>query len=132
MSFALRIVKEKTGYAHKCKTLGGKIQILFKDFFTLDFVKNLYIKEMKKYNNKPTELINSANSGNGYFNEILDRSGLRADECLMVGNDTSDDISCADLGMDVFLVTDDLINNKGIDISKYANGKLTDIYALLG
>ena len=67
----------------------------------------------------------------GYFKEILDRSGLRADECLMVGNDTSDDISCADLGMDVFLVTDDLINEKGIDISKYANGKLTDIYALL-
>lgn len=71
MSFALRIVKEKTGYAYKCRTLGGKIQILFKDFFTLDFVKNLYIKEMKRYNNKPTELINSANAGYGYFNEIL-------------------------------------------------------------
>lgn len=67
----------------------------------------------------------------GYFKEILERLELRADECLMVGNDTSDDISCADLGMDVFLVTDDLINEKGIDISTYPNGKLTDIYALL-
>lgn len=71
MSFALRLIKEKSGYAHKCTTLGGKLQLLFTNFFSLEFLINLYTREMKRYNNKPTKLINSANSGNGYFKEIL-------------------------------------------------------------
>lgn len=74
MSFALRLIKEKSGYAHKCRTLGGKIQLLFTKFFSLDFLVKLYTQEMKRYNNKPTELVNSANSGNGYFKEILKKS----------------------------------------------------------
>ena len=63
----------------------------------------------------------------GYYNEILDRFDLRAKECLMVGNDTSDDLSAMNAGIDVFLVTDNLINETGVDISKYPNGGLEDL-----
>ena len=64
---------------------------------------------------------------NGYYEEILDKAKLSAGECLMVGNDTTDDMSVTNLGMDAFLVTDDLINKKGTDISCYKNGKLIDL-----
>lgn len=66
--------------------------------------------------------------GINYYKEILDKAGLKPCECLMVGNDTSDDMSAKDLGLDVFLVTDDLINEKGIDISLFERGKLTDLF----
>ena len=66
-----------------------------------------------------------------YYKEILDKAGLLPRECLMVGNDTSDDMSAKDLGLDVFLVTDDLINDKGIDVSLFKRGKLTDLFDCL-
>lgn len=73
MSFALRLIKKKLGYGYKLRTLGGKIQVLFEKFFTLEYLKELYTKEMKKYNNTTTELINCANGGAGYFNELLQK-----------------------------------------------------------
>lgn len=48
-----------------------------------------------------------------YYREILDRFGLSAADCLMVGNDMEEDMMPAQaLGMKVFLVTDCLINPK--------------------
>lgn len=67
----------------------------------------------------------------GYYKEILDKTGLSAAECLMVGNDTADDMSAGALGIDTFLVTDYLINEKNIGISIYKNGKLSDIFDVL-
>ena len=49
----------------------------------------------------------------------------------MVGNDTSDDLSAALAGMDVFLLTDCLINTKGVDISSMPNGGFDELLAYL-
>ena len=64
-----------------------------------------------------------------YFQEILDKLGLRAQECVMVGNDTSDDLAAEKLGMPVFILTDCLINEKQVDIAKYPHGSFEELIA---
>lgn len=56
-----------------------------------------------------------------YYQQILDKLDLKAGECVMVGNDAREDTVPAQLGMQVFLLTDCLIN-KGEDIDKYPHG----------
>jgi hypothetical protein len=59
----------------------------------------------------------------GYYREVLAKIGCAPSECLMVGNDVTDDmIPAAAVGMQVFLLTDYLINKNGADISVYQNG----------
>jgi len=57
-----------------------------------------------------------------YYREILARTGLHPEECLMVGNDVQEDMVARELGMEVFLLTDCLINKDGRDISVYPHG----------
>ncbi len=63
-----------------------------------------------------------------YYEEILQKTGLSPDECIMVGNDTRDDMIAENVGIDVFLVTDCLINEKNYDISQYKNGNYEQLY----
>ena len=63
----------------------------------------------------------------GYFLEVAEKMGVSPEECLVVGNDTSDDMVAEQCGMRVFLLTDYLINRKGEDISRYPNGTYTDL-----
>lgn len=62
-----------------------------------------------------------------YYKEVLKAIGAEASDCLMVGNDTRDDMVASELGMKVFLVTDCLINKENKDISAYPNGTLSDV-----
>lgn len=57
-----------------------------------------------------------------YYTEILEKTGLKPEECLMVGNNAEEDMIAEPLGMKVFLLTDCLINEKNADISKYPQG----------
>ncbi len=57
-----------------------------------------------------------------YYKDILNQLGVDPDECVMVGNDVGEDMVASQLGMKVFLLTDDLINKAEEDISKYPNG----------
>ncbi|MGN1051872.1 MAG: HAD family hydrolase [Candidatus Scatosoma sp.] len=57
-----------------------------------------------------------------YYRDIANRSGVRAEECLMVGNDVSEDMAAEKIGMKVFLLTDCLINRDNRDVSVYPNG----------
>lgn len=57
-----------------------------------------------------------------YYREILKRLKISADECLMVGNDVSEDMIAESIGMNVFLLTDCLINKEHKDISAYPCG----------
>lgn len=57
-----------------------------------------------------------------YYEQILDKIGCEAQECLMVGNDVIDDMTAEHLGMKVFLLTDCLENKEGKDISVYPHG----------
>lgn len=62
-----------------------------------------------------------------YYREILALRGLKPEECLMVGNDVSEDMVAQALGMRVFLLTDCLINRENRDISVYPNGSFPEL-----
>ena len=49
----------------------------------------------------------------------------------MVGNDANEDMAARALGMDVFLLTDCLINTKNRDISVYLQGDFAALNAYL-
>ncbi len=57
-----------------------------------------------------------------YYREILQTIGTSPEECLMVGNDVAEDMIAQTLGMQVFLLTDCLINKPGKDLSAYPHG----------
>lgn len=62
-----------------------------------------------------------------YYLNIANALGVEPQECLMVGNDTVDDMSAALCGMKVFLLTDNLINRTGEDITKYPSGSFEEL-----
>lgn len=62
-----------------------------------------------------------------YYQEVMDKFGLKPEECLMVGNNTDEDMIASTLGIKVFLLTDDLINDSKQDINKYPNGNFDDL-----
>ncbi len=66
-----------------------------------------------------------------YYEELLERLSLKPEECLMVGNDTRDDLSAAQLGISVFLLTDCLINKENMDISGIPHGGFDELEAFL-
>ena len=65
-----------------------------------------------------------------YYREILTLRGLRAEECLMAGNDAGEDMVAEKLGMKVFLLIGDLID-RGMDISRYPQGNFDDLLSYL-
>ena len=67
---------------------------------------------------KPTE---------SYYRDVA--AGLGADprECLMVGNDVSDDMPAAATGMQVFLLTDCLIAAEGQRVEDYPHGSFEEL-----
>ena len=66
-----------------------------------------------------------------YYREILEKLSLAPEECLMVGNDVDDDMPARELGMQVFLLTDHLINKRGVDISQFPHGDYTTLNAYI-
>ena len=64
-----------------------------------------------------------------YFKFVAESIGCKPCECLMVGNDTSDDFGAIESGMKLFLLTNCLINTQNIDINDLPHG---DFEALEG
>lgn len=61
-----------------------------------------------------------------YFREILKKTGKRPEECLMVGNDTTEDLCALEIGMDVYLIEDCLINAGSRDLTEIKKGSFAD------
>lgn len=57
-----------------------------------------------------------------YYREVLERLGVPAEACLMVGNDVGEDMAARELGMKVFLLTDCLIDREGKGVDAYPHG----------
>lgn len=57
-----------------------------------------------------------------YYGEVLEKLAAAPRECVMIGNDTLDDMAAEELGIKTFLLTNDLVNRTGRDVSLYANG----------
>ncbi len=63
-----------------------------------------------------------------YYAEVLNHLGLEPQECVMVGNDVGDDMVAKELGIKVFLLTDNLINKTETDISVFPNGNFEKLF----
>lgn len=66
-----------------------------------------------------------------YYEDILATLGVSGKECVMIGNDVSEDMIAERLGMKTFLLTDCLINKNGEDISKWPHGGFRELKAFL-
>lgn len=66
-----------------------------------------------------------------YYQDILDQLGLKPEQCMMVGNDVGEDMVAGKLGMQVYLLTDCLINRNGEDISAYPHGSMEELLAFV-
>ena len=62
-----------------------------------------------------------------YYEDILNKQGLHPENCLMVGNDVTEDMVVEKLGMKVFLLTDCIINKEEKDISDYPQGSFDEL-----
>ncbi len=67
-----------------------------------------------------------------YYRQIMRELDLNPEECLMVGNDVDDDMVAVSVGMQVFLLTDCLINKRGVDIAQYPHGSFEELMAFIG
>ena len=67
-----------------------------------------------------------------YYREILDRIGAKPEDCLMVGNDALEDMIAEKVGMQVFLLTDCLINKHNADLSAYPQGGFSQLMEFVG
>ena len=61
-----------------------------------------------------------------YYRDILDRMGLMGEECLMIGNDAVEDVAAMQCGMQVFLITDCLLNGDKADMNAIPHGSFED------
>jgi len=66
-----------------------------------------------------------------YYEDICRTLGVGPENCLMVGNDVSDDMPAASLGMQVFLLTDCLLAPEGEDIGRYPHGGFDALQAYI-
>ena len=66
-----------------------------------------------------------------YYRDILETLGLTSGECLMVGNDATEDTAAAALGIKVFLLTDCLIVKDDRDLSRYPQGSFDELLSYI-
>jgi len=68
-----------------------------------------------------------------YYTQLLERTGKRPGECLMVGNDVREDVLAAQqAGLRAYLVTDCLENAHGDDISGLDRGSFGELMKFAG
>lgn len=66
-----------------------------------------------------------------YYRDILEILGEAPENCIMVGNDVGEDMIAGELGMQVFLLTDCLINKGNADLSAYPQGSFPELMQYL-
>lgn len=66
-----------------------------------------------------------------YYSDIMQKLHTNPQECLMVGNDVTEDMVAEEIGMKTFLLTDCLINKENKDISAYQNGGFDELMKYL-
>lgn len=62
-----------------------------------------------------------------YYRDVMQELGVEPEECVMVGNDVGEDMVAGELGMQVFLLTDCLINKQEEAISQYPHGSFPEL-----
>ncbi len=65
----------------------------------------------------------------GYYQDLLATLDASPADCLMVGNDATEDMVAGELGIGTFLLTDHLINRREVDITRFERGGYPEMYA---
>lgn len=66
-----------------------------------------------------------------FYREVLKVIGKRAEECIMVGNDTEEDLAASILGIKTFLIEDYIINRDGRRPPADFIGSYKDFYSFV-
>lgn len=66
-----------------------------------------------------------------YFNEVLFNIGKCAEDCLLVGNDVEEDLCVSDLGIQTYLLTENVINQNAVDVSHIPQGNFAMLLAYI-
>ena len=66
-----------------------------------------------------------------YYEELAEKLGIDPAGCIMIGNDAVEDLAAIRLGMQVYLVTDDLINTRNVDLQDYPHGAFSELRSWL-
>ncbi len=66
-----------------------------------------------------------------YYKEVLAGIGKEPRECIMVGNDVTEDMCALTLGMDTYLLKDCLISPEQEDLSIFKQGGFDDLLAFI-
>ena len=66
-----------------------------------------------------------------YYRDILAHTGRRGEQYLMAGNNPVDDMSAAEAGLSVFLVTDYLENPGEVPVDRFPHGSFQELAAAL-
>ncbi|MCS1351709.1 HAD family hydrolase [Mechercharimyces sp. CAU 1602] len=66
-----------------------------------------------------------------YYQEIVDRLGVKAEDCMMIGNDVQEDLVAQTLGMKTYLVTDCLIDRGTPQYQPDEQGSLEDLWKMI-
>lgn len=61
-----------------------------------------------------------------YYLGILDAIKKTPEECIMIGNDVSEDMCCSELLIDTYLIMDCLINKKNLPLTHLKHGNFSD------
>ncbi len=72
-----------------------------------------------------------AKPNRAYYSDLCEKLSLNPQECLMVGNDAHEDMIAESIGMNVFLITDYLVNSREEDISKYDRGDFDELMRIV-
>lgn len=67
----------------------------------------------------------------GYYRAVAAKLSIPEENCLMVGNDPEDDLPAALTGMQVFLLTDCLVNRNNLPFDSYPHGDFPALRAYL-
>jgi len=66
-----------------------------------------------------------------YYREIFTKTKKSPQQCLMVGNNPTEDMCVGQLGSETFLITDYMENEAGMDIAVFRHGTIGDLEAYL-
>lgn len=66
-----------------------------------------------------------------YYEEILSIINVKPESCLMVGNDVEEDLAAGKLGIKTFLIEDNVLNRRNLDISADYSGSYKDFHKFI-
>jgi len=66
-----------------------------------------------------------------YYQFVVDKIKKVPSECIMIGNDASEDMAAHNIGISTFLLVNCLINSKNVDIHKFQHGDFETLYQMM-